>query len=252
MVLTGHGINCDRETKDVLDHAGFEAKIVHINDLINGEERFSDYKMIVFAGGFSYGDDLGSGKAFAAMIRNHLWDQLQEFKENQGLMIGICNGFQIMAHLGLFGEKMGEKSNSLLYNNNARYQCRWVELKINPNSPCIFTKGIEKLRVPIAHGEGKFYVKTDTLDKLQKNEQIAVTYIDNPNGSVHDIAGICDPTGRIFGLMPHPERASFFHHLPDFHKEKERLKREGREIPYEGPGVQVFKNALNHLEKAKC
>lgn len=248
MVMTGYGINCDRETRDILEYAGFDADVVHINDLINKSKNFGSYELIVFAGGFSYGDDIGSGKAFAAMIKNHLWDELLEFKNNGGLAIGICNGFQIMTHLGLFGDIVGDRISALLYNDSARYICKWVDLKVNSESTCIFTKGIDSLRVPIAHGEGKFFANEEVLDELERNGQLVAKYVENPNGSVRDIAGVCDKTGKFFGLMPHPERAAFFHHLPEYHKLKEQIKREGKEIPSEGPGVQVFKNAFKYLE----
>lgn len=248
MVITGYGINCDRETKDVLDYVGFDADVVHINDLISKKKQFSDYSLLVFAGGFSYGDDLGSGKAFAAMIKNNLWTELLDFKNSGGSAIGICNGFQIMTHLGLFGKNVGQRISALLYNDSARYICKWVTLNINTDSPCIFTKGITTLRVPIAHGEGKFTAEDAELYILEENNQIAVSYVDNPNGSIRDIAGICDVSGKFFGLMPHPERAAFFHHLPDFHKLKEQYAREGRDIPYEGPGIKIFKNAFDALK----
>lgn len=248
IVMTGYGINCDRETKEVLDYVGFKTDIVHINDLIAKTKKFSDYNLIVFAGGFSYGDDLGSGKAYAAMIKNHLWKELEEFKKNGGLAIGICNGFQIMTHLGLFSENLGEKNVSLLHNDSARYICKWAILDVNQNSNCIFTKGIKTLKVPIAHGEGKFYAEENTLNALEKNNQVVVTYIENPNGALRNIAGICDKSGKFFGLMPHPERAAFFHHLPNFHKLKEELRREGKEIPYEGDGIIIFRNAFEYLK----
>ena len=248
MVMTGYGINCDRETKEVLDLVGFKTEIVHINDLIEKKKKISNYDLIVFAGGFSYGDDLGSGKAFAAMIKNHLWDEFESFKTNGGLIIGICNGFQIMTHLGLFSEHLGDKNVSLLHNDSARYICKWVELNVNTNSNCIFTKGIKTLKVPIAHGEGKFYSEEKTLDLLEKNNQVVVKYVENPNGALRDIAGICDKTGKVFGLMPHPERAAFFHHMPNFHKLKEEYIRAEKEIPYEGNGIKIFRNAFEYLK----
>lgn len=251
MVMTGYGINCDRETKEILDYVGFNAEIVHINDLIKKTKKISDFKLIVFAGGFSYGDDLGSGKAFAAMIKNHLWEDIKEYKNNNGLIIGICNGFQIMTHLGLFSENIGDKMSALLHNDSARYICKWVELSINNESSCIFTKNIETLKVPIAHAEGKFHTNSDTLLSLKNNNQIVAKYINNPNGSLEDIAGICDVSGRFFGLMPHPERAVFFHHLPDFHKLKEELQRNQKNIPYEGDGIKIFRNAYEYLQGVK-
>ena len=249
IVITGYGINCDKETRDVLDYVGFFVEIVHINDLIKKKRRFLDYHLIVFPGGFSYGDDLGSGKAFAAMIKNHLWDEIIEFKNKQGVAIGICNGFQIMAHLGLFEDEVGKQNSALLFNDSARYICKWVKIEVNQDSPCIFTKNIKTLNIPIAHGEGKFYINNRGFKSLNKNNQIVMKYIQNPNGSTKDIAGICDKSGRFFGLMPHPERAVFFHHLPQYHKLKEQLTREGKKKPVESDCIQIFKNALLYLKK---
>lgn len=251
IILSGYGLNCERETKEVLDFLGSKTKIVHINDLINKEDSLENYDLLVFPGGFSYGDDVGSGKAYASRIRNNLWDSFKKFKENGGLAIGICNGFQIMSHLGLFSESLGEKEFSLLHNDSARYLCKWVKLKINQNSKCIFTKGMEEVEFPIAHGEGKFFSSEEKVLELEKNNQIVLSYIDNPNGSQNNIAGICDQSGRFFGLMPHPERAAFFHNHPKFHKRKELLLREGKEIPYEGEGVIIFKNAIDYVRDKK-
>lgn len=262
LVLTGYGINCDEETAFAFQINDAEAEIVHINDLISGQHKLSDYQVLAFPGGFSYGDDTGSGKALANKIRNNLWEDILTFIDSGKLIIGICNGFQILTNLGLLptgGKDYGTREVALKHNETARFECRWVNLKTS-SSKCVFTKGIKKLYLPIAHGEGNFYGSTETLKSLSKNDQVAVQYTlengslangkfpFNPNGSLEDIAGICDPTGRVFGLMPHPERAIFAMNSPDFQSEKEKLVRDGKEIPlYYEPAMKIFKNTVNYF-----
>lgn len=251
LVLTGYGINCEEETAFGFQLAGAKAEIVHINDLISGKKDLEQYQILAFPGGFSYGDDTGSGKAFANRIKNHLWDKLQLFIAKNRLIIGICNGFQIMVNLGLFGEV------ALTHNNSARYTVRWVDLKVENKSPWL--RGLKKLSLPIAHGEGKFFTLPQTLKKLTAKNLIALRYIKgeicnyqnlpaNPNGSLDDIAGISDKSGRLLGLMPHPERATFFTHLPNWPYLKEKLKRQGKKIPKFGPGLQIFKNGVIYFQ----
>ncbi len=264
LVLTGYGINCDEETAFAFQINGAKADIVHINDLISGQYKLSDYQILAFPGGFSYGDDTGSGKALANKIRNNLWQDILDFIGSEKLVIGICNGLQILTNLGLLPageENYGTREVALKHNKTARFECRWVNLKIS-SKKCIFTKGVKNIYLPIAHGEGNFYASTETLKSLSQNDQIAVQYTlengssangkfpFNPNGSLEDIAGICDPTGRVFGLMPHPERAIFAINSPDFQSGKERLIRDSKEIPmhYE-PAMQIFKNAVQYFDK---
>ena len=259
LVMSGYGLNCEEETKFAFEKAGAKGKIVHINDLIEGSEKLDNYQVLAFPGGFSYGDDTGSGNAFAKRIRNNLWDEIIKFVEKDTLTIGICNGFQIMVKLGLFPVtgSYGEQQVALTHNNSARYNDRWVDLVVQNDSPWL--RGIENLSVPIAHGEGKFYADERTLSELNKRNQIALRYSKgeifqnqgleyNPNGSLEDIAAITDQSGRIFGMMPHPERAIDFTHLPHWTLLKEKLKREGREIPKEGPGLTIFKNSLVYFK----
>lgn len=251
LVLTGYGINCEEETAFAFQLAGAKAEIVHINDLISGNKDWEQYQILAFPGGFSYGDDTGSGKAFANRIKNHLWDKLQSFLAKDRLIIGICNGFQIMVNLGLFGEV------ALTHNNSARYTVRWVDLKVGNKSPWL--RGLKNLSLPIAHGEGKFFTLPQTLKKLTTKNLIALKYIKgeicnyqnlpaNPNGSLDDIAGISDKSGRLLGLMPHPERAIFFHQLPNWPYLKEKLRRKGKKIPKFGPGLQIFKNGVRYYK----
>jgi phosphoribosylformylglycinamidine synthase len=263
LVMSGYGINCERESAHAFEKAGAQTEIVHINDLISRKKMMSDFDIIMFPGGFSYGDDTGSGNAFANKLRNHLWNDLVEFINAGKLIFGVCNGFQVMTHLGLFAlpeGNYGERTHAMESNNSNRYVCRWAHLKEN-NSHCIFTKGIKMTTVPVAHAEGRFFCNQETLEKLKKNNQIVFTYCDeegnsadgkdplNPNGATADIAGICDKSGRIMGMMPHPERALYSVSEPEFQLKKEIAKREGRQIPeLIETNFMIFKNAVDFFK----
>jgi len=245
LVLSGYGLNCEEETAFAFKLAGAQADIIHLNDLISGQKSLKNYQIMAIPGGFSYGDDTGSGSAYANRIKNNLWEKINLFVQKDRLVIGICNGFQIMANLGLLGPV------ALTHNDSARYTVRWVDLKVKNKTPWL--KGIKTISLPIAHGEGKFFAR-----HLEKNDLIALQYTKgemcqyqnlepNPNGSLKDIAGITDGTGRLFGLIPHPERAIFSHHLPNWPLIKEQYKRVGKELPKFGPGLQIFKNGVNYF-----
>ena len=258
LVLTGYGINCDEETKFAFDRAGGKAEIVHVNDLVDGHRKMPDYQIFVFPGGFSYGDDTGSGNALANKVRNHLWEEMRSFVEKDNLVLGICNGFQVMVNLGLLpamDHAYGDRQVALVHNDGARYLDRWVDLQFGNRSP--WTKGLGTISVPIAHGEGKLYVPSDILLQLQQSH-VAARYVEgeacayqnlrvNPNGSLDDIAALQDESGRVLGMMPHPERAIDFTQLPNWPLIKEQLKRQGLEIPEEGPGMQLFRNAVAYF-----
>ncbi len=261
LVLTGYGINCEEETAYVFNASGATAEVVHINDLIDGSKKLSDYQIMAFPGGFSYGDDTGSGNAFANKIKNNLEEELIKFAQEDKLIIGLCNGFQILANTGLApatNGQYGKREVALMHNSTARYDCRWVHLK-NQSEKCIWTKGIDIIHLPIAHGEGNFYTDNETLSHLKTNDQIAFKYVNpdgtpangvlpiNPNGALEDIAGICDESGRILGMMPHPERFNCFTNEDGWTKTKERLIREGKELPKEGAGLKLFKNAVQYF-----
>ena len=267
LVLTGYGINCDEETKFAFDKAGASAEIVHINDLIDKHKKLSEYKILAFPGGFSYGDDTGSGNALANKIRNNLWEELMEFVGDDRLVIGICNGFQVLVNIGLLPAidgKYGERSVALIHNNTARYGCRWVDIRVKTDR-CVFTKGIDVLHLPVAHGEGKFHADNDILSKLNDRSMVAFRYIMpgkslaanslakgefpfNPNGSLEDIAGICNETGRIFGMMPHPERAIHFTQLDNWTYLKELKRRKGIDMHPEKDNLKLFKNAVDYFK----
>jgi phosphoribosylformylglycinamidine synthase I len=260
LVLTGYGINCDEETQFAFEKAGAIAERVHVNDIIAGDRKLSGYQILTFPGGFSFGDDTGSGNALAARMRGHLWDQVNGFVQEDKLVLGICNGFQVLTRLGLLpgiDRKYGAQQVALVHNDNARYTDRWVDLRFSGHSP--WTKNLGEMMVPIAHGEGKLYTDAGTLETLRGRNLIAARYIKgfvckyqcleaNPNGSLEDIAGLTDESRKVFGLMPHPERAIDFTQLPDWPVLKEQYKREGKEIPKEGPGMQIFRNGVDYFK----
>jgi phosphoribosylformylglycinamidine synthase I len=250
IVMSGYGLNCEEETKFAFASAGGKADIVHMNDLIENPKMLTSYDILAFPGGFSYGDDTGSGKAYANKMKNHLQKELDEFVARDTLVIGICNGFQIITNLGLV-------PGALAHNASAMYIDRWVDMECVGKGPWL--KGIKKISLPIAHGEGRYVLTEKEYKKLQKNKQIAFKYVKgemcefqnlkaNPNGAMHDIAGVLSENGRILGLMPHPERGMFFHHRPDFQLKKEMAKRKKQKLPEEGAGMLLFKNAIKYFK----
>lgn len=260
LIMSGYGLNCEEETKYAFELAGGMADIVHINDLIDGTKKMDAYQIMAFPGGFSYGDDTGSGNAFANKVRNHLWDKIKMFIKKDKLVIGICNGFQILVNLGLLpalDNKYGSREVALIYNDSARYTVRWVDLKITNKSPWLV--GINTISLPIAHGEGKLFCYEKILNLLKNKKLIAMKYIAgeicnyqnlpaNPNGSLENIAALTDKSHKILGLMPHPERAVSFTQLPHWSYLKEKYQREGKKIPKYGPGLKIFQNAVNYFQ----
>lgn len=265
LVLSGYGLNCDHETAYALTLAGATAERVHINSLIDGSVEPDNYRIMAFVGGFSWGDDHGAGVIQAVRLKTNLGDKLFKFIDEGNLIIGICNGFQTLVNLGLLpglGRDYGTRSVALIYNDCGNFRDQWVTLKVNPASPCIFTRGMDQIELPIRHGEGKFYSDESTINRLMDDNQVVVQYAmpdgelarcgfpSNPNGSVRDIAGICDPTGRIFGLMPHPEAFNHYTNHPDWPRFKERIKRQGKEIDSDStPGIRMFRNAVDFIRK---
>lgn len=261
LVVSGYGLNCEEETKFAFEQADGMADIIHINDIIERPKLLEEYQIMAMPGGFSYGDDTGSGNAFANKIRNHIWNHFEKFIKRDTLMIGICNGFQILVSLGVLpalNKNYGAREVALLHNESARYVDRWVDLKIENNTP--WFKNITALSVPIAHGEGKFYASDKVMNELKKKKLIAAKYYKgeiceyqnlpvNPNGALENIAAITDETGRVLGMMPHPERAISFIHLPHWTYLKEKFGREGKSLPTDGPGLQIFRNAVQYFTK---
>ena len=260
LVLTGYGTNCHDETAHAARLGGADrADIVHFSDIVSGDVHLDDYQMITFPGGFLDGDDMGAAQA-AAQRWLHLSDahgvplleHLNRFLNDGKLMLGICNGFQLMVKLGLLPALDGKRFNrqvSLTYNNSARFEDRWVRLSVNDKSPCVFTKGLGHLAMPVRHGEGRIVTPDDeTLKRLENENLIALKYADpdtglptqeypaNPNGSPLAIAGLTDPTGHCLGLMPHPEAFNHNTNAPRW-----------RRGEYEMPGTILFENAVRYL-----
>ncbi|MEW6374310.1 MAG: phosphoribosylformylglycinamidine synthase subunit PurQ [Thermodesulfobacteriota bacterium] len=263
IVISGYGTNCEMEMAHACRLAGSEVvDIVHINELINGERRLDDYHFLNLPGGFLDGDDLGAAKAGANRIQyakvsgksERLFDQILRFIQEGKLILGACNGFQLMVKLGLIPNlkgKDGHQEVTLTFNDSGRYEDRWVYLKVNPDTPCLFTKGLKGVYLPVRHGEGKFIpkdgkvqreLKTRGLITLQySNESFEDPVMDyplNPNGSIDAVAGICDETGRLMGMMPHPE--AYLHRT-----NHPRWTRE--ELPEEGMGLAFFRNAVQYI-----
>jgi phosphoribosylformylglycinamidine synthase len=254
LVLTGFGINCDAETHSALSRAGAAADRVHLNDIIENPALLDRYHIFAIPGGFSFGDDVASGKILANRLRYKLGAPLKKFIADGKLAIGICNGFQVMVKMGILPLFDGEfvQEVTLTNNDSARFENRWVNLAVTAGSKCIWLKGIKSLELPVRHGEGKFIPRDDiVLKKLYSKGQVALRYSmpdglpadgrfpANPNGAIDDIAGISDPSGRIFGLMPHPEANTFRTNHPQWRR---------RQIPEEGAGLQVFRNAVQYCK----
>lgn len=219
-VLKADGTNCDTEMAKAFEMVGGRPKIVHVNELRARDETLSKYQILALPGGFAYGDDVASGKILALELTSYLADQLREFKEDQrGLMLGVCNGFQVLIRAGLlpFGT-IGEMQATLTNNDVGHFRCSWVNLKIEEGNSCVFLDDTgEIVKFPVAHGEGKFFAPQPVIDRVETEGLVVFRYCTpdgeptqeypaNPNDSLNAIAGICDPTGRILGLMPHPER----------------------------------------------
>lgn len=236
LVLRSPGTNCDAETAYAFELAGGRATALHINALREEPELLDDYQIVVFPGGFSYGDDLSAGQILAQQIRNRLFERLSRFPEQGKLILGICNGFQVLVKTGLlFAEDSQGFPASLTWNTGGRYLDRWVRL-VPGESRCVFLRGVTEMMLPIAHGEGRFVVRdANVFEQLQSDGQVALRYFsngtsDNPNGSFGDVAGLCDPTGQIFGLMPHPERFLFPTQHPTWTRESSIITPHGRAL----------------------
>jgi len=215
IILRAPGTNCDGETAFAFQQAGAGVTLVHVNQLIRREQRLADYQIMVIPGGFTYADDISGGKILANELGLKLGEDIARFIEAGGLILGICNGFQVLVKAGILPEPSSDGSPRLTLTNNdsGKFECRWVHLAVNKEISCVFTKGIESMYLPVAHGEGKVIADPEALPALNpvlcyadENGNTEAGYPHNPNGSVANIAGICDSSGRIFALMPHPER----------------------------------------------
>ena len=247
-ILRTAGTNCDGETAHAFERAGAAPEFVHINRLLENRGQLRDFQILALPGGFSYGDDIAAGKILANQITNHLRDAIVEFVAAGKPVIGICNGFQVLVKTDLLPGPLAGRTGqtaTLTNNDNGRFTDRWISL--SPPAPpakpskCIWTQGLEPLDLPIAHGEGRFVPATEGIRKaMWDSGQVALVYANgsNPNGSVDDIAGVCDATGLVFGLMPHPERyVEPFQH-PAWTSQQP--------LPSVGRGLRIFENAVGH------
>lgn len=268
LILHATGTNRDREAAWACELAGGAPEVVHVNQLAAGERKLRDYYMLVLPGGFSYGDDLGAGKLWAVALRHRLGDELQAFVAAGRPVLGICNGFQVLVKAGLLPALIDAQSSTnlpiyqstraqatLTRNDSARFECRWVYLQPQAGSPCVFTQGLaEPIYCPVAHGEGKFVARDEaTLAAMEAQGLVALRYVRrrpetaeaattngagypwNPNGSQADIAGVCNPAGTVFGLMPHPEDHIIAEQHPRVHRGERGLS-----------GLPLFVNGVRY------
>jgi len=256
LVLTGLGLNCEVETAEAFRRVGATPETVHLLDLLRGhaDRGLTDYQIAAFAGGFAFGDHLGAGFVYANKIRWQLYDQLLDFIDRGGLALGICNGFQMMARLGLVPGFDGDYRTPLVTlapNDRLGYWDCWIRLTFDRQSPCVWTRGLDTLDLPSRHGEGKFLTAgPEILERLETGHQVAAHYADaagqpteewpaNPNGSPGGVAGVCDPTGRLFGLMPHPDAYLYPFQHPQW------FRQSPSERPAEGGGLVIFRNGVD-------
>jgi phosphoribosylformylglycinamidine synthase len=259
LILRAPGTNCDQETAFAFETAGGRPEVLHLNRLLENPRLAANYQILAIPGGFSYGDDISAGRIFGNQIRHHLSDTLQEFKAAGKLIIGICNGVQILVKSGvLLPDRADEPIATLTLNDSGKFEDRWIHLRV-VGDKCVFLRGIEQMYLPIAHAEGKFVARDETtLNRLNDAGQLVLRYIQipdaenpqsairnpqlrdsvpypaNPNGAQLNTAGLCDETGRVFGLMPHPER----------HIDPTQHPRWTREHHDRGDGLAVFENAV--------
>ena len=252
LILRAPGANCDEEAAAAFQLAGAKVEKLHVNTVRENPHRLRDFQILVIPGGFSYGDDIAAGKVLALQLSHFLADALREFRDEEKLILGICNGFQALLKAGLLipPDEDGPLA-SLGFNDSGKFEDRWIHLEVTPGK-CPFLKGMDRLHVPVAHGEGKFVCRKEWIVRgLGQAGQVVLRYVDaegrrggypaNPNGSQDDIAGICDATGRVLGLMPHPER----HIFPTQHPQWNR-----NGLKEEGEGLQLFRNAVEFFREA--
>jgi phosphoribosylformylglycinamidine synthase I len=250
LIMRGPGTNCDQETIWALELAGAKVTSFHINRLMENPSILNDFHLLAIPGGFTYGDDISAGAVLALEIRKFLGEELRRFISDGKLVVGICNGFQVLIKSGFLpGNDLSGKA-TLFFNDSAKFECRWIHLKKNESSQSPFLSRLpDVIPCPVAHAEGKFITQdSQTLDSIITNEQVAFTYVDrngnkgkypvNPNSSVADIAGITDKTGRVLGMMPHPERNIFTNHLPDFRRDS---------AVNAGAGLLFFESAVEYI-----
>ncbi|MBC8313530.1 MAG: phosphoribosylformylglycinamidine synthase subunit PurQ [Candidatus Cloacimonetes bacterium] len=266
LIITGFGINCEEEMAAAYKIAGAESEIVHLNDILLGKKSIHNFDILNFPGGFSFGDDLGSGKVLANKMKfkklqsgKLFLDDLKDFIASGKYIFGICNGFQFLVKMGLLPD-VAEDFNqevTLTKNNSAKYEDRWVWCKVNENSNSPFLTGIEKIQVPVRHGEGKLIIKNKKIEKkIIENNLNCLSYCDengyetaeypqNPNGSDLNCAALTNESGQVFGMMPHPEAFLSLYNHPNWGQ----LKRQNPKISEDGEGLQIFKNIVDKIIK---
>ncbi len=252
IVLRVDGTNCDEETVIAFQKAGSTVDLVHMNELKRKEKSLEDYQILCIPGGFAHGDHIAGGKIFTVLLKYVLSQDVKKFINEGKLVIGLCNGFQVLVKLGLLPGLDGVKQQATLaFNDCGYFQDRWIYLKNENKGKCPITKGVKDIiYIPVNHAEGKFVADRDVIRRLEENDQILFKYVDpdgnyagfpwNPNGSMDNIAGICNPEGNVFGLMPHPEK--FIHKW--MHPYWTR-----NDLPEEGDGFRIFKNAVEFARK---
>lgn len=250
LILRAPGTNCDEETAHAFALAGGTPERWHVNRLLEQPQRLADFQVLCIPGGFCYGDDIAAGRILGNQIRHHLADPLQAFRDSGKLVLGICNGFQVLlkTELLLAGDAAGPIA-TLAANDSGRFEDRWVRL-VATGGKCVFLNDVTELELPVAHGEGKFVPRDErVLESLRRAGQLVLRYAgrsakpqavypDNPNGAIDDVAGVCDATGRVFGLMPHPER------FVDPTQHPTWTRGPQREV---GAGLRIFQNAVRYF-----
>lgn len=254
LVLRAPGANCDRESQYAFELAGAAAERIHVNRLIESPGLLDGFQILCLPGGFSYGDDIAAGRILASQLQMHLRDAIARFHASDRLVLGVCNGFQALVRTGILFAPSDAKvpPATLTFNDSGRLEDRWVRLVRQPGVDCVFLRGLEGLYLPVAHGEGKFVFRDPRARaELEASGQLVLRYArldgqpgpapfpDNPNGSELDVAGMCDPSGRILGLMPHPER----HVDATQHPQWTRLG-----LAREGQGLALFRNAVAYFQ----
>jgi phosphoribosylformylglycinamidine synthase len=250
-VLHTDGTNCDVETAWAFEKCAGAPRLVHVNELRSGSQKLADFGVLVIPGGFSYGDDVHSGKILAVELTSFLREALADFVARGRPVLGICNGFQVLVRTGLLPyARIGAISAALMANDSGRFECRWIRMRVEGDS--IFTRGLvgRTVTYQVAHGEGKFYAPRPVLEDLEAAGQVVFRYVDrdgapttaypdNPNGSLNAIAGITDPSGLVLGLMPHPERFVETTHHPNWR----------RGLSGEPDGLALFTNAVRYARE---
>lgn len=259
LVISGYGLNCEVESCYAWELAGADPVKIHLSDLLEVPSRLHGFGALMFIGGFSFGDHMGSGQVFALRLLHRMKEDLGRFVDEGKLVLGICNGFQIMVKLGILPGLDRQRFTpqlALIQNDCGSFQNRWVHIRFEPESPCIATRGLGVMPLPIRHGEGKLFTPdSKRLEQLEREHCVAARYVDpdtgqpaldapgNPNGSLNAIAGVCDPSGKIFGMMPHPEAYLY----PENHPHWDFQAGTGS-LPDKGLGLKVFQNVVDYLK----